>query len=100
MTVSFMALFGGIERELKKRRNPVYVKAFETRSARRCPPRIYLVYKAMLEEDDECLRVMASEFENPRSRCTHIVYWDVGKHLSEYEDAESRAAPRPWCTIM
>lgn len=95
VTVRFMMLFDNIEEELRKRRNPVYLRAFETETAWRRLPRVGLVYMAMLEEDEECLRVMAKEFQNPRAGFMNHVYWDVTTDL-----AGSKSKPGSGCTVM
>lgn len=100
VTVRFIMLFEKIEEELKKRRNPVYVKAFETESAWKRLPRVGLVYMAMLDEDEECLRVMAREFQNPRAGFMNHVYWDVTTELPQRSKTEPRAAPDSGCTVM
>lgn len=100
VTVRFIMLFENIEEELKKRRNPVYVRAFETESAWKRLPRVGLVYKAMLDEDEECLRVMAREFQNPRAGFMNHVYWDVTTELPQRSKTEPRAAPDSGCTVM
>lgn len=98
VTVRFMVLFNNIETELRKRRNPLYVRAFETESKR--PPRLSLVYWAMLEENEECLRVMAEEFQNLRAGFAHHVYWDVTTMPPKWSDSESRDATDAGCTVM
>lgn len=100
VTVRFMMLFDNIERELKKWGNPVYVRAFETEPAWRRLPRVGLVYMAMLDGDEECLRVMAGEFQNPRAGFMNHVYWDVTTELPQRSDTGPRAAPDSGCTIM
>lgn len=96
--VRFMMLFAKIEFELENRRNPVYVRAFETDPAWRKTPRMGLVYLAMLEEDEECLRVMATEFQNPRAGLMNHAYWDVNTDLAQESGAGARAAPDSGCT--
>lgn len=98
VTVRFMVLFEHIEAELKKRRNPVYVSAFETKTKHR--PRLALVYWAMLEENEECLRVMADEFQKLRTGFAHHVYWNPTTTPSQRSDSESGAATHAGCTAM
>lgn len=100
VTVRFMILFEKTEAELKKRRNTVYVRAFETDPAWKRLPRVGLVYMAMLDEDEECLRVMAREFQNLRSGFVNHVYWDIATELPERSKTERRAAPDSGCTVM
>lgn len=100
VTVRFTVLFDRIEEELKKRRNSVYVKAFETESACKRLPRVGLVYMAMLDEDEECLRVMAREFQDQRAGFMNHVYWDVTTELPQRSKTEPRAAPDAECTVM
>lgn len=98
--VRLIMLFERIEVELKKRRNPVYVKAFETESAWKRLPRVGLVYMAMSDEDEECLRVMAREFQSPRSGFMNHVYWDVTTELPQRSNTEPRDVPVAGCTVM
>lgn len=100
VTVRFIMLFERIEEELKKRRNPVYVKAFEAGSTWNRLPRVGLVYMAMLDEDEDCLRVMAREFQSPRSGFMNHVYWDVTTELPQRSATEPRAAFDSGCTVM
>lgn len=100
VTVRFIMLFEKIETELKERRNPVYVRAFETEMARKYVPRVSLVYMAMLEEDEECFRVMAREFQNQRFGFTKHVYWDVDTDLPQESGVEARAGRGSGCTVM
>lgn len=89
VTVRIMLLFHFIEEKLRERKNPVYLKAFKTW---RSQPRFGLVYMAMLKEDEECLRVMAEEFQSP---IRNYVYWDVMTDLPRF-----KAKPESACTVM
>ncbi|KAJ2996581.1 hypothetical protein NUW58_g928 [Xylaria curta] len=72
----FMMLFHGFESELGKLRNPLYVKAYETDPLWKKHKRVGLAYLALHVQDEECLRVMAREFQNPRAGFMNHIYWE------------------------
>lgn len=72
----FMMLFLQIEEELGKLRNRLYVQAYETDPKWRTHKRVVLVCLALQQEDDECLRVMAREFESHRAVFMSHIYWE------------------------
>ncbi|KAI5919301.1 hypothetical protein F4810DRAFT_512283 [Camillea tinctor] len=72
----FMTLFMGFEEELKKLRNPLYVEAYETNNQMKGEKRVGLTMLALLEQDEECLRVMAKIFQEDRIGFMHHIYWD------------------------
>ncbi|GAP86992.1 hypothetical protein SAMD00023353_2401490 [Rosellinia necatrix] len=72
----FMAIFHQFEIELAKRRNPLYVQAYETDPVWKSHKRVGLAYLALHLQDEECLQVMAREFENPRAGFMNHIYWD------------------------
>ncbi len=72
----FMILFHQFERELSKLRNPVYVGAYETESLWQKQKRVGLICLAFQLQDEECLRVMAREFQKSEARFTDHVYWN------------------------
>ncbi|KAI1112357.1 hypothetical protein F5Y14DRAFT_442694 [Nemania sp. NC0429] len=84
----FMMLFHQFERELKKVRNPLYVRAYETDPLWRNHKRVGLAYLALQMQNDECLKVMAREFENPRAGFMNHIYWE------DLEDSESTRSSR------
>ncbi|KAK5633104.1 hypothetical protein RRF57_008818 [Xylaria bambusicola] len=103
-TVRFMMLFMQFEGELGKLRNPLYVQAYETDRQWQKHKRVGLAYLALHLQDEECLRVMAHEFQNPRAGFMNHIYWEdlestirCGQRLSskrttgEFQDQ---------CTIM
>ncbi|KAI2638278.1 hypothetical protein GGS21DRAFT_510517 [Xylaria nigripes] len=72
----FMMLFHQFEEELSKLRNPLYMKAYEIEPSWQKYKRVGLIYLALHVQDEECLRVMAREFQNPRSGFMNHIYWD------------------------
>ncbi|KAI0436552.1 hypothetical protein F4803DRAFT_541846 [Xylaria telfairii] len=74
--VRFMMQFHRFETELKKLRNPLYVQAYETDPTMQKHKRVGLAYLALHVQDDECLRVMAREFQNPRAGFMNHIYWE------------------------
>lgn len=72
VTVWFFMLFMQIESELKHVRNPLWIRAYETEGWSR-GNRVALTIYA-LEEDEECLRIMARGLKNPRAGFLNHVY--------------------------
>ncbi|KAI1769818.1 hypothetical protein F4818DRAFT_314205 [Hypoxylon cercidicola] len=101
----FMMLFEQFEQALKTLRNPLYVRAYETDSMWRQQKRVGLAYLALHLQDDECLRVMAREFQSPRAGFMNHIYWD---DLEDMRSAAERGMkkrsnnePGPeQCTVM
>ncbi|KAH6843296.1 hypothetical protein B0I37DRAFT_331027, partial [Chaetomium sp. MPI-CAGE-AT-0009] len=76
-TGTMMKLFVRMEAELRRRRNRVYVRAYESKGAVWGESkRAALVYWAMVEGDEECLRVMARVFEGMDVGFVEHVYWE------------------------
>ena len=76
VTVQFMLLFGRIEDALKSVRNPLWIKAYERGPKLMREKRASLTGLVLATEDEECLRLMAREFENPRIGFKDHIYWD------------------------
>ncbi|KAI1186813.1 hypothetical protein F5B17DRAFT_345416 [Nemania serpens] len=72
----FMMQFHQFEKELGRLRNPLYVQAYETDPLWRSHKRVGLAYLALHVQDDECLKVMAREFQNPRAGFMNHIYWE------------------------
>ncbi|KAI1637118.1 hypothetical protein F4809DRAFT_341918 [Biscogniauxia mediterranea] len=85
VAVRCMALFMMFEDELKRLRNPLYVEAYETNSQLKGEKRLGLAMLAFLEQDEECLQVMARLFQEPRIGFMHHIYWDdLGSALDTF----------------
>ena len=76
VTVRCMILFMNIEEELRKVRNPLWVRAYETDLEWSRQKRVGLAYLALVEQDRECLTIMANEFQNPRAGLLQHTYWE------------------------
>ncbi|KAI0966820.1 hypothetical protein F4678DRAFT_267352 [Xylaria arbuscula] len=74
--IRFMMLFHQFENRLRELRNPLYVQAYETDPLWKKHKRVGLAYLALHVQDEECLRVMAREFQDPRSGFMNHIYWD------------------------
>ncbi|KAI1434363.1 hypothetical protein GGR50DRAFT_687666 [Xylaria sp. CBS 124048] len=72
----FMMLFHQFEKELSKVRNPLYVMAYETEPLWQKQKRVGLAFYALHLQDEQCLRIMAREFQNPRAGFMNHIYWD------------------------
>ncbi|KAI0396786.1 hypothetical protein F5Y17DRAFT_59142 [Xylariaceae sp. FL0594] len=99
----FMLQFEQFETELKKLRNRLYVRAYETDPRWRNNKQVGLTYLALHEQDDECLRVMAREFENPRSGFMNFIYWDdldTSPLFGDEDTGRSMGPSSDQCTVM
>lgn len=76
VTARFMSLFLQIEDELKRRRNPLWVQAYEGDPLMTREKILSLTALALAEEDEECMEVIAEEFQSPRAGFISHVYWD------------------------
>ncbi|KNG89764.1 hypothetical protein ANOM_002006 [Aspergillus nomiae NRRL 13137] len=74
--VCFMILFMRIEDELKSRRNPLWVQAYEGNTAITREKRLSLTALVLAQEDEECMQVMADAFQNLRLGFKGYIYWD------------------------
>ncbi|CAG9953235.1 unnamed protein product, partial [Clonostachys rosea f. rosea IK726] len=77
--------FMTVEEELRKTRNPLYIKSFEN-TKYSGDKRMALVLGALKEEDEECLRVMASVFERLRAGLVSHIYWKDVETVEERLD--------------
>ncbi|TKW55997.1 hypothetical protein CTA1_11360 [Colletotrichum tanaceti] len=105
VTMAFLAQFMRFEEELGRVRNPLYVRAYETDQWARAK-RMALVTLAMKDQEEECLRVMAEQFQRPRAGFMNFIYWDDLVSASERleEVAASRRPEDPAdnaaCSVM
>ncbi|KAL2015681.1 hypothetical protein VTK56DRAFT_5038 [Thermocarpiscus australiensis] len=93
VTAVLMMHFVSIEKELRRRRNPVYVRVYETGPGPLKEKRGGLTTVALEEQDDECLRVMAEKLQEPiRAGFMNHIYWkDLGS-IAELHEKRSNAA--------
>ncbi|KAF7552044.1 hypothetical protein G7Z17_g4596 [Cylindrodendrum hubeiense] len=98
------SVFMQAEDELRKRRNPIWVRAYETDQQWATMKRVGLTYMIMIEEDDECLRVLADAFEKTRSGLMDHTYWELDLTDSAWDRSSSKAhkdgIPDIECTVM
>lgn len=76
VTARIMLVFHQIEDELKRLRNPCWVRAYEQDPFMSREKRASLTGLVLAEQDDECMKVMAREFQNPRAGFMQHIYWD------------------------
>lgn len=76
--------FMRIEYNLKKCKNPTWVRTFEGKSELTEQKRLSLTLSALAEADPECLRIMADVFEELRCGFLDHIYWD---HLMDRKEA-------------
>ena len=78
----FLMLFMQVEDRLKELRNPLWIEAYERPdSSLKWEKRVTLAVMALSESSrhhgqEECLRVMAAEFEKSRMGWMQHIYWD------------------------
>jgi hypothetical protein len=101
VTARFMLLFTQIEDELKRVRNPLWVRAYEEDPRMMREKRVSLTALVMNDEDEECLEVMAREFQNPRTGFMQHMYWEdlenKGKVMSAMDHNDEVGGE---CTVM
>lgn len=68
--------FGMMEDELRKRLNPMYVRAYETDKFMMGDKRSSFTAMAISGDDEECLRIMADCFQAHRVGFMQNIYWD------------------------
>ncbi|KAK4222683.1 hypothetical protein QBC38DRAFT_512816 [Podospora fimiseda] len=66
--------------------NRVYIEAYESKPMLTGMERIEMGVLALISQDDECLKIMARELENPRVGFMHHIYWD-DLDMDEKQDA-------------
>ena len=107
-TVRFFTIMMMVEKQLQTLRNPIWVKAYETRQEWAKQKRVGLVYMAMESEDEECLRTMAEAFQNPRAGFLEHFYWGdidpgqqmIRKKTKQRQKSQQHDLPDPECSVM
>ena len=83
VTARFMLLFHQIENELKRLRNPSWVRAYEKEAVMMREKRASLTALALTGEDEECMKVIAEAFQSPRTGFMEHIYWEDLKSAAE-----------------
>ena len=83
VTARFMLLFHQIEDELKRLRNPSWVRAYEKEALMMREKRASLTALALTGEDEECIKVIAEAFQSPRTGFMEHIYWEDLKSAAE-----------------
>ncbi|KAK1762813.1 hypothetical protein QBC33DRAFT_599685 [Phialemonium atrogriseum] len=99
VTVRFMMLFMQIEEELAKRANPLWARAYELDPLWSRDKRVVLAFLALSEQDDECLRTMAREFEKPRAGFMNHIYWEDLGDTADRMNMDNQL-PEDKCVVM
>lgn len=99
VTVRFMMLFMQIEEELAKRVNPLWARAYELDPLWSRDKRVGLAFLALSEQNDECLRTMAREFENPRAGFMNHIYWEDLEDTADRMNMDNQL-PDDQCVVM
>jgi hypothetical protein len=102
VTARFMLLFHQIEDELKRLRNPLWIRAYEQEPLLMREKRLSLTALVLAEEDDECMEVMARVFQNPRPGFMQHIYWEDLDSSSKVmsTDAMDHDEVGASCTVM
>jgi len=99
VVAKMMSQFMVFEQELETRRNRLYVRAYEQDAEWSDSKRVGLAYMALVEQDEECLTVMAEEFERFREGFMTHIYWTdleaIGKWTGGPRDEGEGA-----CSVM
>ncbi|RMJ22349.1 hypothetical protein PHISP_06779 [Aspergillus sp. HF37] len=101
-TVQFKLLFSFIENELIELKNPTYVRAY-TAGGSATAKKLALTTLALVEEDEECLTVMAKAFDKHRTNFTTHVYWEELDGMEYMKQKALRAAnegEQAHCMVM
>ncbi|KAL2063798.1 hypothetical protein VTL71DRAFT_5603 [Oculimacula yallundae] len=104
VTVMMIMVFSQVEDELKKRRNPLYIQAYEEDATMMKDKRLSLTVLILGSQDEECLQVLAQTFEKTRSGFQPHVYWD-GLDIEEDGRPKRQSTSQddemvPSCTVM
>ncbi|KAL0940552.1 uncharacterized protein CTRU02_203315 [Colletotrichum truncatum] len=103
ITMRFFMQFMQFEQQLTLLRNPLYVRVYEKERQWSRAKRMGLVTLALIEQDEECLQVMAEEFQHPRCGFMNFVYWDKLVPVSEMLKKRSKLSEDPTnvgCSVM
>jgi hypothetical protein len=106
VTIRFFVLFLQMEDKLRKLQNPTYVRAYEIDRTLMREKRLSLTLGALRGDDEQCMRVLAEEFENPRAGFMDHIYWEdletelcstnLTQPKSEFDDVNME----PTCSVM
>ncbi|THC94884.1 hypothetical protein EYZ11_005646 [Aspergillus tanneri] len=104
VTARFIMLFMQIEEELRRLKNPLYVRAYETEREWRWHKRVGLTMMALSGEDNECLQTMAREFQNPRVGFMTHIYWkdieEMGTRIKSLNQRTKTNEGVDGCVVM
>lgn len=102
VTCHFLVLFMAIEDRLKELQNPLYLRAYNSPGPWGSQKRAALISFVLQLGDEECMRVMAEQFEKFRSGFMSHIYWE-DLELSRPEPT-TRSKPvmdeADMCTVM
>lgn len=96
----FMMLFLQIEDELKRRRNPLWVQAYEVNSTMMREKRLSLTAMVLKGDDEECLQVMTDKFQGLRTGFQRHIYWKELVPLESFTSGDGNALGPDACTVM
>ena len=100
VTARFMLLFLQVEDKLRRLRNPLWVRVYEGNSTMTREKRGTLIALLLAEEEEECMRVFAEEFQNPRAGFMNHIYWDDLDTSESLKSATAQEEAGPSCTVM
>ncbi|OXV06093.1 hypothetical protein Egran_06139 [Elaphomyces granulatus] len=100
VTARFMLLFLQIEDKMRQLRNPLWVEAYEGNSVLTREKRASFTSLVLAEEDEECLTVMAEEFQRPRAGFMNHIYWDDLETSESIRATTADEDAGPSCRVM
>ncbi|KAE9368958.1 hypothetical protein N431DRAFT_382769 [Stipitochalara longipes BDJ] len=100
-TTQMMILFHYVEDELKRLRNPLWIRAYEENPKMMKEKRVSLASLVLAGEDEECMEVFAQAFEKFRVGWMGHIYWEDlendDKIMSSLDDEPEEGAT---CSVM
>jgi hypothetical protein len=92
------------EDELNRRRNRLYVTAYEEDPKMKLEKRASLTALVMSQEDEECMEVMAHILTNPRAGAINHIYWEdldiPGEEKPKSNSEKHSKHNEPACNVM
>lgn len=103
LTIRFMMPFMRLEEKLRAVQNLLYMRVYEGGRNSGMGKRVTLAALASDEEDNECFRIMAREFENPSSGFMNHIYWedleDMGQRMKKRQ-SRVEGMEQKGCVVM
>ncbi|KFX89139.1 hypothetical protein V490_07211 [Pseudogymnoascus sp. VKM F-3557] len=79
-----------MEMALKRLRNPLYVRAYEQDPWMAHQKRVSLVRLVLSQQDEECMEIMAKEFQEEPAYMEDHIYWDLNLTQPEFTSGDRK----------